>query len=142
MRTSLRTRGVSAACFLRCRFLLRGRRNERDFGFGKEVALALAGYASVSGKCKPDGEHGHFIVRCGVDGGQQSLSNGALFVLVLPCKIVGKVVRERVGVEVDDSTKQDAQLCWAECCGGVCDDALEALRLLVGMHVNPLAVLH
>ncbi len=46
----------------------------------------------------------------GVDGEKQHLLGGTLFVLVLPCEIVGKVDRERVGVKIDDGAKQDAQL--------------------------------
>lgn len=100
--------------------------NECLLGFCEEVELAFPGEASMSGKSNPDGESSQFVVGKIVDRGKQHLFGGALLVFVVSCEIVGQIVGEGVGGEVDDGPKQDAQLCRGKHCGSIGNDALES----------------
>ncbi len=78
--------------------------SEDGLGFGEEVELVLARDADVPGESKPDGEAGQLVV-CGVvDRGQQHLFRTAAVVRCLGGKVLGQIVGEGVGVEVDDGT--------------------------------------
>lgn len=75
--------------------------SEDALGFGEEVQLAFVWNADVSSKCETQGEAGQLVVCGRVDGGKQYLFGAALFVLVVPCNVLGQVVGEGVGVKVD-----------------------------------------
>ena len=80
------------------------------------------GDAAMPCQGKPDGKARHLVLSGCVQSRQQYLFAAA--VVLLLCHLLGQVIRERVGVEVDDGAKQYPKLCRAEAGRGVLEDAV------------------
>ena len=130
-----RLNGHRPLCFAA---LLGPRWGEDGLGFGKEVELALARNADVSGEGKAKRKARQLVVGGVVDGGKQNLFGAALFVLV--ADVLGQIVGEGVGVKVDDGAEQSAELGCCEGFRGVLKDALEDCLPLLAQLLSALVL--
>ena len=72
------------------------------FRLGEEVQFAFARNAAMPGEGDTDGEAGELVVACAFDKGKQNFLGAALLVIVR--HVLGQIIGEGVGVEVDEST--------------------------------------
>jgi hypothetical protein len=76
---------------------------------------------------QPKGECGKLFVFHSVHYGEQNFLCALLVVFVVAYEMSGNIVNEVVSVDVDECTKEDAQLGSGECLGCVVENAIEGL---------------